>query len=166
MKRIAILLVGVGFGLACRAPQSQPATAPSHASVAASDSMQPRAPAPTALPDYAQLIANPYGRDPKLLNGAWHGIIDPYEHGYYDYRYEARPDHWGLSEKPKDKSDRIEYDFDQSPTLKVPGDWNSQRAELTFYEGSVWYKTSFDPKPPGSSPGTKRRTFLRFGAAN
>jgi beta-glucuronidase len=43
----------------------------------------------------------------------------------------------------------------------VPGDWNTQRPELLFYEGTVWYKRDFDYVV---KPG--RRVFLWFGAAN
>jgi len=42
------------------------------------------------------------------------------------------------------KSDLIEYDFDQMDDIKVPGDWNSQKPQLVYYEGTVWYKKSFD----------------------
>jgi len=116
---------------------------------------------PTTLPNYAPLITNVHARAYHSLNGAWHSIIDPYEYGYYDYRYQPNPDHWGLNRKPADKSERIEYDFDASPTLNVPGDWNSQRPELFFYEGTIWYKTSFAHAQPQG-----HRTFLHFGAAN
>src|SRR5688572_14421324 len=107
------------------------------------------------------LISNVFGRKHQSLNGPWHAIVDPYENGYYDYRYEASPEHYGLNRKPESVSDRIEYDFDESPTLDVPGDWNSQRLELSLYEGTVWYKTSFRARRDG-----KRRLFLHFGAAN
>jgi len=89
------------------------------------------------------LISNVFGRKHQSLNGDWHTIVDPYENGYYDYRYEPLAEPYGRNKKPTSVSDRIEYDFDQSPTLKVPGDWNSQRLELSLYEGTVWYKTSF-----------------------
>jgi beta-glucuronidase len=107
------------------------------------------------------LIANAFGRKHQSLNGQWHTIVDPYENGYYDYRYEPLENPYGANLKPKSVGDRIEYDFDQSPTLKVPGDWNSQRAELGLYEGTIWYKTSFKGK---RSP--TERVFLCFGAAN
>ena len=61
------------------------------------------------------------------------------EKGYYDYRrepYDARPnptDGWFLDRKPANKSELIEYDFDTSPTLMVPGDWNSQDDRLFYY---------------------------------
>jgi beta-glucuronidase len=107
------------------------------------------------------LIANVFGRKHQSLNGAWHTIVDPYENGYYDYRYEPLEQPYGSNLKPKDEGDRIEYDFDQSPTLNVPGDWNSQRPELGLYEGTVWYKTSFQGRRRAD-----RRSFLHFGAAN
>lgn len=111
--------------------------------------------------DRFHLIANVFGRDHQSLNGPWRTIVDPYENGYYDYRYQPSPDHYGLNRKPKSVSDRIEYDFDRSPTLNVPGDWNSQKLELSLYEGTVWYKTSFEAR---RSP--ERRLFLHFGGAN
>ncbi len=111
--------------------------------------------------DRFHLIANVFGRDHQSLNGPWRTIVDPYENGYYDYRYQPSPDHYGLNRKPKSISDRIEYDFDRSPTLNVPGDWNSQKLELSLYEGTVWYKTSFEAR---RSPD--QRLFLHFGAAN
>ncbi len=107
------------------------------------------------------LISNVFARQHQSLNGEWHTIVDPYENGYYDYRYQPLAEPYGKNKKPASISDRIEYDFDQSPTLKVPGDWNSQRLELALYEGTVWYKTSFRAQ---RSPG--RRQFLHFGAAN
>ena len=45
--------------------------------------------------------------------------------------------------------------------LHVPGDWNTQRDSLLYYEGSVWYKRSFDY---AKSP--KNRLFLHFGACD
>ena len=107
------------------------------------------------------LISNVFGRKHQSLNGAWHTIVDPYENGYYDYRYEPNVNNYGLNQKPKDPGDRVEYDFDQSPTLKVPGDWNSQRRELSLYEGTIWYKTAFKGKRSDDE-----RLFLPFGAAN
>lgn len=114
------------------------------------------------------LITNTYNRDITLLNGKWHYIVDPYENGYYNYRYEPHDQQsdggsgYYKNQKPTSKSDLVEYDFDLSPTLNVPGDWNSQEEKLFFYEGSIWYKKSFDyqKKKPGN------RVFIYFGAAN
>ncbi len=109
----------------------------------------------------AQQIGNVLSRNITSLNGRWNFIIDPYDNGYYDYRMQENM--WGFfrNQKPIDKSDRVEYDFDKSETLNVPGDWNSQKPELLFYEGSIWYKRSFDyPIKKG------KRFFLWFGAIN
>ena len=38
----------------------------------------------------------------------------------------------------------MEYSFDASPVLNVPGDWNTQREPLMFYEGTVWYRREFN----------------------
>jgi beta-glucuronidase len=101
------------------------------------------------------------------LNGRWNYIIDPYENGFYDYRhdpYDQSPSGKGGffdDKKQTDKSELIEYDFDNSPALKVPGDWNSQDDKLLYYEGTIWYRRKFNVTP---SPG--RRYFLYFGAVN
>jgi beta-glucuronidase len=107
------------------------------------------------------LITNTDGRKTTGLDGAWQTIIDPYESGYYDYRYQPSPNGFFKNRKPKDKSELIEYDFDTSASLQVPGDWNTQRDELFFYEGTIWYKKSFDYQ---RKPNT--RVFVYFGAAN
>jgi beta-glucuronidase len=106
-------------------------------------------------------ILNIPGRHTTSLNGEWSIIIDPYENGYYNYRYEESP--WGYfkNAKPQTKSDLLEYDFDNSDKLKVPGDWNTQREDLFFYEGTVWYKKSFN-----YSPKQGMRQFIHFGAVN
>ena len=109
----------------------------------------------------AGLITNIGGRQRISLNGRWQIIIDPYETGYYDYRYEPRSDGYFLNAKPRDPGDLVEYDFDSSQQLNVPGDWNSQDDRLLFYEGTIWYKKSFDYQ---TKPGT--RVFVHCGAAN
>jgi len=99
------------------------------------------------------LLANIAGRKTINLDGTWHVIVDPYETGLGERYY--------LDRKPKDKSDRVEYDFDKSETLKVPGDWNTQKEKLLFYEGPVWYRTTFT-----YANRERTRLFLYFGAAN
>jgi beta-glucuronidase len=106
-----------------------------------------------AAPSPPNLIANLHARTTISLNGVWRAIIDPYENGLGSRFYENR--------KPKDKQDLVEYDFDTSGTLNVPGDWNSQRDSLLFYEGPIWYERSFSYHR--TEPA---RTFLYFGAAN
>ena len=107
------------------------------------------------------LIANTDGRKTLSLDGQWRAIIDPYESGYYDYRYQPSANGYFKDAKPKSKSDLIEYDFDTSPSLKVPGDWNTQDDHLLFYEGTIWYKKAFDYQRKDNT-----RLFVYFGAAN
>jgi len=116
---------------------------------------------PTARGQQVDLIANTDGRKTISLDGQWRTIIDPYEAGYYDYRYQASANGYFKDAKPKNKSDLIEYDFDSSGSLKVPGDWNTQDDGLLFYEGTIWYKKAFDYQ---RKPNT--RLFVYFGAAN
>ena len=107
------------------------------------------------------LIANTDGRKTVSLDGEWQTIVDPYESGFYDYRYQPSANGYFKNAKPKSQSDLIEYDFDKSETLRVPGDWNTQSDKLFFYEGTIWYKKSFDYQ---RRPNT--RLFVYFGAAN
>src|SRR5215212_3453992 len=116
---------------------------------------------PTVRAQQIGLIANTEGRKTVNLNGQWQTIIDPYESGYYNYRYQPSDNGYFKNAKPKSKTDLIEYDFDSSATLNVPGDWNTQADQLFFYEGTVWYKKSFDYQ---RQPNT--RLFVYFGAAN
>jgi beta-glucuronidase len=106
---------------------------------------EPAAPSP--------LIANIPGRTTVSLNGAWHAIVDPFENG--------KSGRFFRDEKAKSKSDLVEYSFDSSPTLNVPGDWNTQRDQLMFYEGAVWYRREFQYHKRANT-----RTFVYFGAAN
>jgi beta-glucuronidase len=99
-------------------------------------------------------------RPGQSLDGAWHVIVDPYDNGSLDYRNQPRPNGYFLDAPPRDKSDLVEYDFSRSPTLNVPGDWNTQRPELLYYEGTVWYERRFD-----AAPRARTRQFLQFGAA-
>jgi len=109
----------------------------------------------------APLITNVQGRHTTSLNGRWQIIIDPYENGYYDYRHEPLASGYFANARPASPGDLVEYDFDTSEQLNVPGDWNSQDERLLFYEGTIWYKKSFDYSRQGSA-----RVFVYFGAAN
>ncbi|WP_338359586.1 glycoside hydrolase family 2 protein [Yeosuana marina] len=115
------------------------------------------------------LITNTINRNTTTLNGTWHYIIDPYETGYYNYRYEPYDEQVKNDNRAfynnyhtDDKLELVEYDFDKSPTLLVPGDWNSQSESLLYYEGTIWYKKSFDYQISNPS----NRLFLYFGAVN
>jgi beta-glucuronidase len=118
-------------------------------------------PAATGDASLTPLIANVGGRATQSLDGTWQTIVDPYGAGYLSYHARPLANGYFKDARPKVPSDRVEYDFDASPTLEVPGDWNSQRPELFFYEGPLWYRKKFDH---AAAPG--RRTFVHFGAVN
>ncbi|GJM64219.1 glycoside hydrolase family 2 protein [Persicobacter diffluens] len=101
-------------------------------------------------------ISNTMNRNYQSLNGKWNYILDPYETGGMGGR--------AIIENyiPKDKSDRVEYGFASGKTLWVPGSWNMQHPELTYYEGSLWYRRSFDM----SQMKEDKRYFIYLGAAN
>jgi len=106
-----------------------------------------------AAPAPSTLITNIPGRTTISLDGAWHAIVDPYDNGTSGAFYR--------NQTAKDKSERVEYSFDASPVLNVPGDWNTQREQLLFYEGPVWYRRLFNyQKRPNV------RVFVYFGAVN
>ncbi|MET1260614.1 glycoside hydrolase family 2 TIM barrel-domain containing protein [Flagellimonas sp. DF-77] len=112
---------------------------------------------------------NIHQRNTTSLDGYWKIIIDPYENGFYNYRYEPFEDQERPSNnafftnyKPKAAHELVEYDFDTSDSLWVPGDWNTQKKKLLYYEGSIWVKKSFRyTKDKGDN-----RVFVHFGAAN
>jgi len=114
------------------------------------------------------LLGDVSARPSTSLNGKWNVIVDPYDTGFFDYRrvpYDAKVRITGgfaLDQPPKDKTELVEYDFDTSPTLNVPGDWNSQDDKLFYYEGSVWYRKKFDV----SKSDPSHRLFIYFGAVN
>lgn len=115
-----------------------------------------------------ELITNTQNRFVTSLNGSWSYIVDPYETGYYNFHAEiydqknpASSAAYFNNYHAKDKAELVEYDFDKSPVIKVPGDWNTQQEKLFYYEGTVWYKKSFD-----YSLKESRRLFIYFGAVN
>ena len=117
---------------------------------------------PTSMvADTLPLVGNVLNRKTTSLNGDWNYIVDVQEEGYYDYR--MNPTQWGFfrDAKPRRPEDLIEYDFDASPAMHIPSDWNTKDERLFFYEGTVWFKKSFDFHPTQG-----RRTLLYFGAVN
>src|SRR6266568_8464699 len=89
------------------------------------------------------------------LDGDWHFIVDPYGSGLYSFHNELRKDGYFLN-----KHDiNAEYDFSRSPTIKVPGDWNTQRTDLFYYEGPLWYERDLSYHKVAG-----KRVFLHVGA--
>ena len=117
----------------------------------------------------AQNIPDLSLREGHSLNGEWQIIIDPYENGYYDYRWQPRDrtqnpsrDAYFMDATQRNPQELLEYNFDASPSLQVPGDWNTQMRELYYYEGTVWYRRKFDHQKLDEG----ERAFLHFGAIN
>lgn len=112
------------------------------------------------------LITNIGARKTVSLNGKWQYIVDPYETGFYDYRYkelaENNGDAYWNTDIPKNKTEKKEHGYNDKYSLQVPGDWNHQKPEFLFYEGTVWYKKSFD----FHAADAKSRYYLYFGAVN
>ena len=102
-------------------------------------------------------------RPQTSLDGEWHSIVDPYFTGLYSFHHEVKKDGWFLNRSWSGPGDNrlVEYDFAKSPTLHVPGDWNTQRDSLFFYEGPLWYERDF-----AYHATTGKRVYLQIGAAN
>lgn len=98
-------------------------------------------------------MVNIQSRELTSLNGEWKAIIDPAGAGEYLQLWAEK--------KPVKKTDFYEYSFEEAPVFKVPGDFNSQMSELTYFEGTVWYKKQFS-----YSLAEAKRLFIHFGAVN
>lgn len=110
---------------------------------------------------YPQII-NVNNRDIISLEGSWKTIVDPFENGYYDYRLNPSRSGYFLDQENNDKKRLQEYNFATDKSLFVPGDWNTQRPELYYYEGTVWYRKRFEI----NNIENEKRYFLYFGAVN
>src|SRR5476651_1675785 len=112
------------------------------------------------------LITNIGARKSLSLNGAWQYIVDPYETGFYDYRYkelnEKNPDAYWNTDIPKDKTEKKEHGYIDKYSMQVPGDWNHQKPEFLYYEGTIWYRKSFDFHPTEAG----KKYDIYFGAVN
>ncbi|WP_207534390.1 glycoside hydrolase family 2 protein [Desertivirga arenae] len=102
------------------------------------------------------LQAQPYTksavRDTLNLDGKWNVVVDWYDNANQNIIRDK---------KPSGKNEFLEFSFDNSMSLQVPGDWNSQKPELKYYEGIVWYKRNFN-----YSPKDNKLVFLQFGAVS
>lgn len=98
-------------------------------------------------------MINVESRNTTSLNGPWTVILDPTGGGDWRQVWQEK--------QPQKKTDFVEYSFEGGPQLQVPGDFNSQMCELTYMEGTVWYKKQFD-----HTISAGKRLFLHFGAVN
>ena len=120
------------------------------------------------LPGFAQrplqtLLVGVDRRDQTTLNGDWHYLVDQSPgHALYTANGEVNDKSYAMNDHPHIVgSHNDEYDFSAAPTLKVPGDWNTQVPQLFNYEGVIWYQRDFEALPKAGT-----RTFLHVGAAN
>ncbi len=111
----------------------------------------------------APIVLTGADRRPAIsLNGDWGTIVDPYFSGLFSFHHQEKANGWFLNQKAKPGDPfPTEYDFSKAPTLKVPGDWNTQRESLFYYEGPIWYEHDFTYQPKAHT-----RLFLHVGAAN
>lgn len=108
-----------------------------------------------------ELVSNIYSRQNISLNGKWNYVIDPLENGYYNYRLQVEENGFFKNKKAENPMDLVEYNLDISPTMNIPGDWNSQDEHLFVYEGTVWFKKDFAIEKKAN-----KRYVLYFGAVN
>lgn len=113
----------------------------------------------TASADIA--LQNPDSRTALSLDGPWDTIIDPYEKGFYNDRYEESGTGYFNNVKSANNGELVDYDFSRSEKLTVPGDWNTQYEKLFLYEGTIWYHRDFD-----IGKKTDQQYIIYFGAVN
>lgn len=119
-------------------------------------------------------LAESYGLAPQIINvadrasvsldGDWKYLVDPYVIGnrtYHSTPLSEWSSYFADRSFDDDRTKLVEYSFDRAHTMRVPGDWNTQYEKFYYYEGHMWYRTTFD-----ASPNPDKRYFLHFGAVN
>jgi beta-glucuronidase len=111
----------------------------------------------------APIVLTGADRRPAIsLNGDWGSIVDPYFAGLFSFHHIEKKNGWFLNQKAQpDDPFPTEYNFYTAPKLRVPGDWNTQRESLFYYEGPMWYERDFTYQPKEHT-----HIFLHVGAAN
>lgn len=117
----------------------------------------PFAPKQIAYPPADPLLGFIDARDTTFLNGDWNMIIDPMGTGDPGSLFGG----FVNNRQTKTEMDLIEFNYETSPTVRVPGDFNTQDERLFFYQGRVWYFRTFE-----AQPSDKTRLHLWFGGAN
>jgi beta-glucuronidase len=107
----------------------------------------------------ASVISNLAGRSRSSLDGRWQWLIDPFDAARRKPR-DRRAVWKDQIEQPGQTI--IEYEWDTSPVLEVPGDWNTQVPELLHYVGTAYFRRVFDAAPAATS----RRRFVVLEGVN
>lgn len=114
---------------------------------------------PAAAPASAPFLLSALpSRKRQSLDGLWHWVADPFDIGRRKPR--NRRALW-KDEREVPGGPLIEYEWDTSPTIRLPGDWNSRIAELGLYDGPVFFRRLFEARPAAG-----QRQFLVFEAVN
>ena len=108
---------------------------------------------PASVEAVDRAMQNVMARECISLNGNWDILPDPSSLG------PSR--HWEHLKTPKNENQLVELRYDGWYKLYVPGDWNHQRVEFSYYQGDMWYKREFTYAPKDNS-----RVFLHFGAVS
>jgi beta-glucuronidase len=109
----------------------------------------------------SSVIGNIAGRSRTSLDGRWRFIVDPFD--VVRRKPRDRRNVW------KDQIEQpgqtiIEYEWESSPEIAVPGDWTTLVPELHHYDGTVYLRRLFDLQASAIADG--RRRFLAFDAVN
>ncbi len=97
-------------------------------------------------------------RRKQSLDGPWRYILDPFDAAKRGDN--VRRTFW-KNFRPPQTGPLVEYDWDESPIMDLPRDWNSQTPELTWYNGPVYFRRTFV-----AALGTSGRKLLAFEAVN
>ena len=79
-------------------------------------------------------------RRKQSLDGPWRYILDPYDaakRGNNDRRT------FWKNFRPPETGPLVEYDWEESPVIDLPRDWNSHAPELLWYDGPVYFRRTF-----------------------
>ncbi len=106
-------------------------------------------------------ITNADARAGQSLDGEWAYIVDPVAIGDTSILGTPNKDGFFNDAKARGPGDLLEYDFDVSPALTIPGTWTEQKEDLKLYEGTIWLRRRF---VHNSDPA--RRYLIHFGAVN
>mgnify|MGYP002780077711 CR=1 FL=1 len=103
-------------------------------------------------------LVNLPGRQRTALDGTWKFVLDPFD---VAGRKPGRRRSFWLNTIETRETGLIEYEWASSDDIAVPGEWNSARPDLTYYEGPVYFRREL---AAGPRPGL--RQFLHFEAVN
>ncbi len=158
-RALGVLLLCAGAIAAADAQDGGYRPLPGSAADAPQSGAAPARPLPTTAAPSPATLANVEGRMRRSLNGPWQVLIDAYGTGIGDWKAVWK------DKAASGKNEFYEYGFDDRNTLQVPGDFNTQRAELHWLEGSVWYRKPF-VYDAARLRRQGRRLFVHFGGAN